>query len=428
MESPTELLDFRDIRAAIEDIKRNEEHGLDGDLVDMVQELGENPSRREVQRWFSDLNDEYKEKIGYSFSRYQKRHILNNNEHQLDYISIESTGIDTLSKKLTLTETSYYDSYFNFTNNSFTLLKLRNQDGLLFDVYEEAESAEDAENKFKQAIENRNFGDAYKNTVGELPSPIVGNLDISPTPRFAVFEDLEHFYIEYWSLGEATEVFNGNEGTSFEYQPRRRSAARIHLDTGHVEVARDKNTQSHMDALKSSFSSLCIDEDETASDGGVQILESPTGLITSYNVTSEDATEIIEDMGVITTYESFQGRNATITLSSVKARDVEESFDSLDDIKENYPLQRAHIKILVEDLNSNMELIDPDQIESNYDFEEDVKIGDIKEELEEGGYDNVDHITIELNSNNNTMRINKKNCVPSARLELLHLLLDNLGD
>lgn len=424
--------DLRVIRSSVNKIQNGVEAGLNGHLREKLQQLDDNFSRDDLEQVVSDLDKSNFRDFERSVRREERLSTLHSNSSKLSYIenidvdanSETSETIERVMEQMTTRETSYYNSHFKFSNSSLHLFKVEEFGGVFSNLLDQDYTVDQYNEEFANQVRERDDIDDLYAEAAEGLGPTVGNLESSPKPRLVWFEDHDHVLIEFWSLAGEDVVFDGQGGFSIEYNVRTRSAARIHLDTGIIEIFDGKDTEKHRQTLIDRIEQLCNPQ-RAETDGGQQVVN-VENILRQQIISENDIWEIINSVGMLTTLESFSGHTADAKLSSVRNRDVR-SDASHDDLKEDRPLERANVKLFFDDLDGVCEFIDPSDVSNQLTFDSDATQKDMKDEIsDQMGYDNIDHVTVTLNEDNNKFRIQKENCSPSARKMVFHLVTNNL--
>ena len=424
--------DFSVIRTAVEKIQRGAESGLNGHLTSEAQELEDRFDKDRFVEWVGTIGESEMDGLEKAIDRESRRRHIRERKSRWSFfegIEVDNSlddgeGIESLITQLTTREASFYDTHFIFANRSLNLFHTDSIEGPLGRVKQEADSSSEAEEVFAEAVRARDeISDFYAAAAEDL-APIVGTSESAPKPRLIWFEDENHAVIEFWSLGKERTVFDGRSGSSIPYHERVLSAVRVHLEDGVLEVFDGKDTDIHRKTLIDRVSSL-INDQEAKTDGGVAVAE--TENVLSRKIITEDVIiDIIDDVAQLVTLEGVGGDQADARLSAVGDRDVRK--DRLHDMFSSRPLEIANLQMFVDDLNGRCEFVAPEEVEeAGITFDDDASRKDMKETIaEELDYDNLNHVTVSLNTENNTFRIDKERCTPSARQAVFHLATRSL--
>lgn len=425
--------DLSVVRSSLSKIRKGVEQGLNGDLRERASELSDDFSREEFKDWLETLSEEETSDLQRAVSREHRRKTLYRRKSKLSYIGdidIESNSntndlIESLVTQLTTREATYYDAHFKFANAGAYIYNTEVFEGVIKEIKDNATGAHSAKQIFVEEARDRDdLGKQYVRAAESL-SPIAGQLETAPKPRLIYFEDENHLFIEYWSLGKEDQIFDGQEGYSIEYSPRVRSAARIHIDSGVVEVFDGKKKETHRNTLLDRIERL-FNPERPVADGGTQTGRTDV-ILRGKSISEDDIWKVMDEVGMLTTLEGFGGRTADAKLSAVQNRDVTKD-DTHDDLRDDRGLELANIKIFFDDLEGRRMFIDPEDVGQKLKFDKDTTQSQMKDEIrEEFGYTNIGHVTLTLNEDNNTIRIQKENCSPETRKTVFHLVTNTLG-
>lgn len=431
--------DLKVIRSAVNKVKHGVESGLNGTLREKLSGLGDQFDRDELLAQIEDLDSNEFDDFRNSVDRQARRDFLEKRKSRWSYYEeFEYSKSETLEEQLrslvtqiTTKEAAYYDAHFKFSNSGCQLYHVEHMDGPLGKVRDQADDSRQAERIFASEVRDRDDIDDVYAEAAEGEASIVGNLVSAPRPRLIWFDNNDHVFIEFWSLGTQNTVFDGQNGYSFDYQERVRSAVRIHLNEGKMELFNGKDTKNHKNTLVHRIEDLmnpaAEGAEKTATDGGKQ--ETTADNVLRHNsITEDEIWDVMKEIGILVTMEGFGGRKADTRLSAVQNRDVrkDDTHDDLND--DNRPIEISNIQMFVDDLNGRCELIDPEEVFDRISFDEDAKREDMKEQVaEEFDYDNIDHVTVSLNSDNNLFRIQKERCTPVTRRKLFDLATKGLS-
>lgn len=425
-EEVADVVDLHSIRRKFRAILRGEEDAREEKVRQAVSRIEVPDSREEFNEWFSRLEAEEAEHIADVLLKAQKENILQMRKYKAQYI--ESTDFKEPHKirdDISLSEAVYYDSYFKFSNGSMKIYSAEEMDPLLNQISENTGDRQEAQSMFIELAQDHNYPMDYSKAARDIPLPLVNGLENNPRPRIVRFEDPSRLYLELWSYGKEKNIYHPGQGETLTFQSRARSQIRIHIDRNLIEYASTRDTKGHeetdLNHIESVFS---FGDDEAMTDGGST--DRP-GTLTDKDISSDDIWKVIQNIGIFSTLESFEARNATISYSSVNKRDVKKG-PNRDDIKRDTKLRRANVQILIEDPADKCEIVGPEYIFDSYDFNDDDNIEQVIKELtEKEGYNELVPFTISIHAKNDTLQIDKESCQPSTRAKVFNLVMEELG-
>ncbi|WP_226039076.1 hypothetical protein [Natrinema sp. DC36] len=425
--------DLSVLRSSANKISKGVEEGLNGSLREEIEALDALFSREEFKEWIDSLDEDLFQRLRRTVHREDRRMTLRNRSSKLSYIhnvDIDSglkkdEKIEKLVQQLSSRETAYYDAHFEFASTSSYLYTIDGFEGVVGGIATDAAGPHDAEEKFAERARERDDIDETYASAAEGLAPIAGKLEKAPKPRVIKFEDEDHIFIEFWAVGTEDSIFDGQEGYSMNYNPRIRSAARMHLDTGMVEVFDGKKKEQHRKTLVDRLEKLCNGA-KLVTDGGEQKTRE-INILREKTLSEDNIWDVMDSIGMLTTLEGFGGRTADAKLSAVHNRDVRKD-DTHEDLRHDRNLELANIKLFFDDLEGIREFVKPSEIGEKIEFEKEATQSEMKEEIGKMfDYKNIDHVTLTLNEDNNTFRVQKKNCSPATRQAVFHLVSEELG-
>ena len=420
-----DVVDLGSVKTKFRAILDGEEDAIERDVREPVASIGRPDSREDFNEWFDDLSEEQQNAIADVLKKAQKEKILQNRKYKITYF--QSTDFKESHKvrdDIDLSEAVYYDSYFKFSNGSMTICSVESMDPLLERISNQAGSREEAQEMFRKGAEDRDISVDYIKAARDVPLPLVDAIENNPRPRVVRFETPSELYIELWSFGKEENIYNPEQGETLSFKSRARSQIRIHIDRGLVEYTSTRGTKAHQETDLNHIESVFSFGDEIETDGGNRVRSGP---IEPQDITSDEIWDVIQNIGVFSTLEAFEAQNATISYSSVNKRDVKKG-PGRDNIKKDTKLRRANVQILIEDPVDKCEFIEPSQIFSTYDFDDDDNIEKVKKELtDKEGYNALEAFTISLHAKNDTLQIDKESCQPSTRTKVFNLVMEELG-
>lgn len=399
---------------------------FDRDFRDAVRELGEDPPRDDLKT-FVQQNEELGASLLEIIGKAKQKSILRQLEEQLYYIEGEGEDIDDISTNLTLTQTEYYQSYFNFAGKSFSILKTDFEDGIFARIASEAETQEQAKNIYRSYIQESDIDDLYIDATRDVPAPLIGEIDYTPKPRLIHFEDDGHIYFEYWTKSGQRSYFDVNKGDYVTVERRGKTAVRVHINTGIIEYVSTKGSESHRRGLIDKLIERFWMDDDVETDGGVpSLVAGVANLHTDINIQNDDISQVKENLGILSTLDGFRGGIANVRFSSRNNSDVGRDPDH-QHIEDNRDLRISHPNIFLGEDNGDIEIIEKKQIEAVLSITPEMSVDEILEEFQENSsYSKVHRFTIVMNSDRNTIRVWKRNYSPSTRLKLIHLIQEEL--
>lgn len=383
-------------------------------------------SRQEIKGWI-ERNPEQADVFLQNLVFHAKEVLLDDNERYSEFIDVAADDETSIIEALDLLEVYYYDSFFGYTDHAVRLYSIDELGGVFEDISEEAMSVAEAEEYFKSHCEGRDdIDDAYVDAVSEFPAALIGEVEHEVRPRLIQFEDVDHIYMELWSIGDTFTEFDINEGDYKKIETLARTIVRVHLDTGIIEYTSDDAKKSHRENVVTEVLE-CFNQ--SGNPGSDQATNYSERIITDNHIR-----QVKENIGVLSTLDSFRGARANLRYSSVDERNVETdpTHSNMEDTRD---YQKSHPRILVGRTNGEWELIEKEELVDNPDLdldeasfeEEDAVSTVIREIREQGQYDEVRQFTIPMNSDKDTLRIWKKRCEPETRRTIFHLIGEELG-
>lgn len=424
------VLDLRILKDTIKSIKNDEDNSLDAGVREAVSKLEESPSRETLRRWLSEQSEEVAEKIGSLFVERKKKSILRKRQRKLRYMGdFESPSIDTIASYLSLTDICYFDSYFKFANRTMTVHKMKRCEGIFGEIDSNSDSPQEARDLFKRKVRERSdISNRYAEAAEEIPSALISEVDVEPRPRLIKFEDSSRIYMEFWSVKGKESFYDVNRGDYVTIERRAKTAVRFHLDSNVIEYASTDDSKNHRSAtLNTALEKLAFPQ-ETRTDGGLSAF-SETGdkLYSDITIKDVDVKTVKENIGILSTLDAFRGQS---TNSRVTARDNTsvESDPIHPQLEKGRPYRKSHPQIILGQKDGEWELLDPSEIDDDFDFDDDISIEEIVDELrEKTDYDRIRKFTVVLHIDNDTIRIWKENSEPDVRHLVFSLIVDELG-
>jgi len=325
---------------------------------------------------------------------------------------ITETGSDDIAvnaDSLTVRGAHYYDSFFHYTNHTTWVFGIQGLNGALEQVRENAESAEEAQKILRSHCENLSEP-MYEMAAEEIPSPVIGNIDGSESPRLFHFEDEKHLYVEYWTGGPERDIFDVNTGDYKVAQTRQRTCFRIHLDSGLVEITGDSSKGPNKDALKAFLERL----------GG-------NPMISDVDIGVDGIQKAKENLALLVSLDEFIGDDAKIRFAKNENGNVEaDPYHS--DTEAERERVRVNMQLLYGRTQNGWELIYPKEVGQQYSDSEEVEVGQIIKDLESSSpFKEILPLTVGLNRQKNSIRFHPEEISPPTRRSIFHLFADELN-
>jgi len=384
-------------------------------------------SRQELKEWVQEHPDQG-EAFLQELVAAAKEVLLDDNESYLEFISVNQDDEEaSLTESIDLFDAYYYESFFGYTDHSTKLYSIDELGGVFADIADEAESITRAKELFRGHCQGRDdIDEAYLAALDDYPAPLIGEVEHQARPRLLKFEDPDHLYIEFWSIGDTFSKFDVNEGDYKQIESLARTVVRVHFDTGILEYTSDDTTKGHRENV---LADLLDRFNQTSNPGSDQATNYSEKIITDHHIR-----QVKNNIGVLSTLDSFRGARANLRYSSVDDRNVE-TDPTHSNMERSRDYQKSHPRILVGWNGGGWELIEKDDLVDDQDldldeasFEEEDAVSNVISEIREHGqYDRVRQFTIPMNSDKDTLRIWKKRCSPETRRTIFHLIADELG-
>lgn len=383
-------------------------------------------SREEIKEWVQ-AHPEQEEAFLQELISAAKDVLLDDNERYLKYIDVNhnDNGEETLLDNVI--DIYYYDSFFRYTDHSTKLYSIDELGGVFADIAREAKYIDEAKELFVEHVREQNdIDEAYLAALDDYPAPLIGEVEHQARPRLLKFEDVDHLYIELWSIGDTFSRFDVNEGDYKTIESLARTVVRVHFDTGILEYTSDDTTKGHRESV---LTNLLDQFNQTSNPGSDQATNYSQRTITDPHIR-----QIKKNIGVLSTLDSFRGIQANLRYSSVKDRNVE-TAPTHSNMERSRDYQKSHPRILIGWTDGGWELIEKDDLVCDPDldldetsFEEEDAVSNVVQKIrEQGQYDRVRQFTIPMNTDKDTLRIWKKRCSPETRRTIFHLIADELG-
>lgn len=388
------------------------------------EEEGEaNYSREEVLNYFEENPEDAEELYG-DLVYGAKLRILEEWENKLEHIEGTGDTLHVVADALNLREVCYYDSYFTYTNHTTRVYEASELGGVLGDIAEEAASATEAREMFTEfASEESDLDEAYAQAAEEIPAPLIGNVGDRTRPRVVEFEDENHLYVEYWSRGNSKDGFDISTGDYTKIQTAYRAVLRVDLETGLIETTGDSSQKSNEGLVERFLSEF-----------------NGSGEVSRVHIRGDDVRETKQNLALLTTLNEFVGEDAKLRFTRNNSGNVE-ADPVHDEAEENRDYSRSNFQIIIGQQSNNWELVYPPEVMDEYvsegaeaetdDEGNEFDVGAVLtamegEEDERGDYDDAMNLTLGLNSEKATFRIQKKAMSPNTRRQVFGMLAENL--
>lgn len=316
------------------------------------------------------------------------------------------TGIEVLSDQLTLREVCYYESYFKYADHSSNVYKISDTGDILQSL-EDIDSKDEVQAELESHIETRAELVEYDAATGDLPAPLIGDVEESYKPRVLQLESPNIIFIEYWKRGSKTGGFDVRSGDYKTIQGPYRAVLRVDLENLTIEATGDNSSNTHENLVKR----FMIDFNGSAS----------ADLI---HINSSQIEEARRDLAFIATLDEFLG-DAKLRFTVNESANVE-ADPAHGSAKGSRELGKSNFRVLMGE-NGTWERIYPRQY-PDVDSDGEVSLNDFLKELQDdSGYKDVLDVTIGMNSEKNSFRIHKKAITPTTRKAVFDSLAAQVG-
>lgn len=338
-----------------------------------------------------------------------KERVLMDWSGMLETIEGAKTGVPVIAESLTLREAYYYDSFFNYTDHTTRAFQVSKMGGILGEIADLVDSPAAARERFIEFCETEDELDsAYTEAAEDIPAALINDLDEGYRPRLVEFENDRYMYVEYWKPGKTWSDFDIQTGDYEKINTLYRAVLRIDLQTGLIETTGDDSQQSNRNLVEKFLS---------------EFNESTT--VSRIHIRGGDIRTTKKDLALLTTLNEFVGEDAKLRFTRNKSGNVEsDPAHKNAEKKRNY--SRSNFQVIIGQQGDEWSLVYP--VDLGYDDDDDVSVGDVLSEFDEKDmYDDVMDLTITLDSEKATYRIQKKRMSPSTRCEVFELLADELN-
>jgi len=434
-----DVVDLRTLRRTLKGIKSGEAD-CRTEVVETVEQLFLNDNelrpRSEIRDQLNEADVELVDTIENLVTKSYKEEILEglDADNLLSHISGHtSTSIEILSEELSLREIEYLQSHFKFVDRSTDLYSFKFQGEILENISNQASNSGEAQRILLDELKTLDNSHFFKNAAGTLPAPLVGNVDYDPKPRLVHFEDKDHLYMEFWSLGGTNPIYDVNRGDYINIDEREKTAAKVHLDSQTIEAVSTKaSDEDHLNNIANRILELFETTEEYQTDGGnlqSLISQQNTDLYTSVSISDDDIDAAHDHIGIMSTLVSFRGSNNNYRATSREDSEVT-TEDIVDELAAGRDYKRSHVQVLIaaDDPMDQYSLVYPDEVEDLVDINDDMTIHEIVEEFrDESTYAQVRKFTVVLNTDKDTIRVWKSQCSPRTRRLVFHAFASELG-
>lgn len=337
-----------------------------------------------------------------------KRFYLSRDHVKPAYIKIagSETGIEVLSDRLSLREVVYYESYFKYADHSANVYKISDVNGALASI-SQVGSKEEVWDELESQIEDQADLNEYGAAIRDLPAPLIGDVEDSYKPRVLQVESPDVIYLEFWKKGSKRGGFDVRTGDYKTIQGPYRAVLRIDFDNLTIEAVGDNSSNTHEDLVRK----FMVDFNGSAS----------ADLTHIHSTHIEDARR---DLAFIATLDEFLG-DAKLRFTTNETANVE-ADPAHGSAKGARDLGKSNFRVLMGE-NGTWERVYPREY-PDVDDEEEVSLNDLLTELEEeSGYSDVLDVTIGMNSEKNSFRIQKKAIEPTTRKAVFDSLARQVG-
>ncbi|MEA1930054.1 MAG: hypothetical protein U9O06_00685 [Euryarchaeota archaeon] len=389
----TDALDMRAIRKGLQ----NTDYDVD-----------ENASRSVFNNWIADLDGERDDFIEQLKPSAKVAKLQPWSTKLSGITETESDDIAVNADSLTVRGAHYYDSFFHYTNHTTWVFGIQWLSGTLKQIHENATSADEAQEILRSHCKDLSEP-MYQMAAEEIPSPVIGNVDGSESPRLFHFENKDHLYVEYWTEGSEQDTFDVNTGDYKVAQTLQRTCFRIHLDSGLVEITGDASRGPNKDALKAFLERL----------GG-------NPVIGDVNIGTEGIQKAKENLAFIVSLDEFDGEDAKIRFSKNDNGDVEaDPYHS--DTESERERVRLNMQLLYGRTQNGWELIYRKEVGQQYSDSEEVEVGQLIKDLKRSGpFKQILPLTVGLNREKSSIRFYPEEISPPTRRTIFHLFADEL--
>lgn len=373
------------------------------------------PSREDIRKWFQE-NPEKVDPILEDFKRGAKLRTLKLIDSKLENIEEAKKGPNVVADALNLRSVYYYREYFGYTDHT-TRIYHTHLDGVLAEIAENADDAEQAQEMFRTYCEKQNL-DEYGQAAGDIPAPLITNLGDNPQPRLIHFEDANHLFVQYWERGNDITKFDIDTGNRESINTVYRPTLRIHLDSGLIESTGDRIDERNTGQIQT-FLSLF---------NGSNSWTSPVQIGSSGIETTKDR------LALQVSLDEFKGDDDDAKLRFARSESVGnvEADSKYADTEEERDRVRSNFQMILGQTTNGWELIYKKTIEEAFaDWDpSDVTLSAVQETFTtDQPYTEVQDFTVSLNGDKDkqTIRILGKSREPSLERAIFHIFAKELG-
>ncbi|ELZ05372.1 hypothetical protein C482_02441 [Natrialba chahannaoensis JCM 10990] len=373
------------------------------------EEVDPNWSRNEVLAYL-DTNPSKAPDLREDIIEGAKRFYLSRNHVKPNCIegAGPETGIEVLSDSLTLREASYYESYFKYADHTAHVYKITEFDGLLESLCE-ADTKDEVQTELESQTEAQDDLEEYAAALNDLPAPLIGNVEDSYKPRVVQAETSDVIYVEFWKKGSKSGGFDVRTGDYKTIQGPYRAVLRVDLDNQTIEAVGDNSSNTHEGLVKR----FMIDFNESASFDFIHI---NSGEI-------EDARR---DLAFIATLDEFLG-DAKLRFTVNESSNVE-ADPAHGSAKGTRDLGKSNFRVLMGENGTWERIVPREYPEIDEEDENELSLNDLLKDLQDdSGYHDVLDVTIGMNSEKNSYRIQKKAINPTTRKAVFDSLANQIG-
>lgn len=402
--SPDDSIDHQRLinGLAMREVRRgliNLDHEEDGDLSreEVLSLLNNNPDASQLCR---EIVSGAKERI------------LEDSHIKLGSIEDAGQGPTVIRDSLNLRQVCYYDSYFRFADRTTRAYKIPELGGVLQDIAENGESASEARDRFLNYCESTELDQAYSRAAEEFPAPLIGDIGDDFRPYVVEFENPDNLYVEYWQKGNKESLFDIQSGDYRQIQTRYRAALRVDLSTGIIQAAGDSSQRSHEPLVERFLTEF------NGSDQADRIY-----------IQGSQIHDAKRNLALLTSLDEFLGDEAKLRFTRNQAENVEAdpAHDQVNQQREN---TKSNFQVFLGRTNNQWELVFPTEIDvATLESDEEITVNDIINAIDrsENSYESIMDLTLSLDSERSTYRIQKKAISPSTRRRAFQLLVDELN-
>lgn len=373
-----------------------------------------NPSRSDVRTWFQQ-NDGEVDTVLDDFERGTKLQTLEVLGPKTKNVEEAKGGLNVIADALNLREVYYYKAYFGYTDHTTRVYRTE-LGGLLEEITEEAESAEQAQEMFLTYCEENNL-ETYKQAAEEIPAPLITNLGDNSRPRLIHFEDQNHLFVQYWKRGNIITELDIETGDLKNISTVYRPTLRLHLDSGLIESTGDRTDERNTEQIQEFLSAF----------NGEHTWTSPVDIRSAIETTKDK-------LALQVSLDEFEGDEDEAKLRFARSDTVSnvEADSKHQDTEEERDRVRSNFQLILGRTPDGWELIYKQAIEEMFsDWDpSDVTLSRVKDMfLDEEPYSEIADFTVSLNGDQDkqTIRVLGKSREPNLYRTVFHFFADELG-